>query len=127
MLTTGKIRGMTLTVAATLATVAFFQTGHASADPLGFASLFNFGRSEAVFAPAMRQLPKETDDGLTSDIPARLMNVEYPIEAQARSSSIHQTPISTTFGGARSATGSALVARAHLVRRQGNRAQGRVA
>ena len=57
MLTTGKIRGMSLTIAATLAAVAFFQTGQASADPLGFNSPFNFNRSEAVFAPAMRQLP----------------------------------------------------------------------
>ena len=72
MLTTGKIHGMSLTIAATLAAVAFFQTGQASADPLGFASPFNFGRGETVFAPAMRQLPQETDDGLTSDIPARL-------------------------------------------------------
>jgi lipoprotein-anchoring transpeptidase ErfK/SrfK len=80
MLTTGKIHGMSLTIAATLATVVFFQTGPASADPLGFASPFNFGRSETVFAPAMRQLPKEADDGLTSDIPARLHRniVEYP-------------------------------------------------
>jgi lipoprotein-anchoring transpeptidase ErfK/SrfK len=72
MLTTGKIHGMSLTIAATLAAVAFFQTGQASADPLGFASPFNFGRGETVFAPAMRQLPQETDDGPTSDIPARL-------------------------------------------------------
>ena len=43
MLTTGKIHGMSLTIAATLAAVAFFQTGQASADPLGFASPFNFG------------------------------------------------------------------------------------
>ena len=81
MLTTGKIHGMSLTIAATLATVAFFQTGQASADPLGFASPFNFTRSdEMVFAPAMRQMPQEADDGLTSDIPARLHRniVEYP-------------------------------------------------
>lgn len=80
MLTTGKIHGMSLTIAATLATVVVFQTGPASADPLGFASPFNFGRSETVFAPAMRQLPKEADDGLTSDIPARLHRniVGYP-------------------------------------------------
>jgi hypothetical protein len=72
MLTTGKIHGISLTIAATLAAVAFFQTGQASADPLGFASPFNFGRGETVFAPTMRQLPQETDDGPTSDIPARL-------------------------------------------------------
>jgi lipoprotein-anchoring transpeptidase ErfK/SrfK len=81
MLTTGKIHAMSLTIAATLATVAFFQTGQASADPLGFASPFNFSRSdEMVFAPAMRQLPKEADDDLTSDIPPRLHRniVEYP-------------------------------------------------
>ena len=78
MLTTGKIHGMSLTIAATLATVAFFQTGQASADPLGFASPFNFTRSdEMVFAPAMRQMPQSR--GI------------------------------------------------HLVRREGNRAQGRVA
>src|SRR5262245_62784387 len=71
---------MSLTIAATLSAVSFFQASQASADPLGFASPFNFNRSETVFAPAMRQLPKEADDGLTSDIPARLHRniVEYP-------------------------------------------------
>ena len=80
MLTTGKIYGMTLTVAATLATVAFFQTDKASADPLGFTSPFNFNRGDTIFAPAMRQLPKEADDAQTSDIPARLRRhvVDYP-------------------------------------------------
>ncbi len=85
MLTTGKIYGMTLTVAATLATVAFFQTDKASADPLGFTSPFNFSRGDTIFAPAMRQLPKEADDAQTSDIPARLHRhvVDYPTREPA--------------------------------------------
>lgn len=85
MLSTGKIHGMTLTVATTLATFAFFQTDKASADPLGFASPFSFSRGETIFAPAMRQSPREADDAQTSDIPARLHRhvVDYPTRETA--------------------------------------------
>ena len=85
MLSTGKIHGMSLTIAATLATVAFFQADRASADPLGFASPFNFNRGETIFAPAMRQLPNEADDVQASDIPARLHRhvVDYPTREAA--------------------------------------------
>ena len=78
-----KIQGMSLTFAATLATVALFQNDAAIAEPLGYAAPFN--RGAFIFQQALQE-PKDADDIQTSvDIPARLQRhvVNYPTREAA--------------------------------------------
>jgi lipoprotein-anchoring transpeptidase ErfK/SrfK len=78
-----KIQGMSLTFAATLATVALFQSDAAIAEPLGYAAPFN--RGAFIFQQALQE-PKDADDIQTSvDIPARLQRhvVNYPTHEAA--------------------------------------------
>lgn len=84
MLCVRQIHGMSLTFAATMAVVALLKTDAALADPLGFASPFNFMRGDSIFAPAMREPPAvrgpRDEDEAPAQIPARLHRhvVEYP-------------------------------------------------
>jgi len=78
-----KIQGMSLTFAATLATVALFQSDAAIAEPLGYAAPFN--RGAFIFQQALQE-PKDAFDIQTSvDIPARLQRhvVNYPTREAA--------------------------------------------